>query len=119
MCDRVIDLMCDGASKVEVCADLDICYETFQRWQEEHAQFSESVKKGEMLSQAWWEKLGRQGASAAVDINPTTWIFNMKNRFSWSDKQEVKQENTNTHVVFMAPDEYEDPESWEQSQNSE
>lgn len=93
MGDRVIELMKDGASKVEVCAELDICYDTFQDYQEKHPEFSESVKRGERLSQAWWEKNGRL-ALRDKEFNPTLWYMNMKNRFNWADKQETKTEHS-------------------------
>ncbi len=102
-CERVVELMADGASKTEVAAEMCRSYQTFLNWQQAHPEFLEAVKEGERLSQAWWEKLGRQGASGAVPVNPTMYIFNMKNRFKehWSDtsKQEVKA--TVTHEEFL------------------
>ncbi len=89
-CDTVVEVMRDGGSKVEVCATIGVCYETFQNWQKEHKEFSESVKHGSLLSQTWWEKLGRKGASCEDEIQPTTWIFNMKNRFDWKDKVDTE-----------------------------
>ena len=85
-CNKVIEWMAEGQSKVEVCANIGIYYDTFLSWQEKFPEFLESVKRGEKLCEAWWERLGRQGATCERDINPTTWIFNMKNRFNWSDK---------------------------------
>lgn len=92
MCERVVELMTDGASLIEVSADLGITYQTLNEWRKdgEKPEFSEAVKRGEELSNAWWERLGRKGASGESDINPTTWIFNMKNRFGWRDKQDVE-----------------------------
>lgn len=96
--------MTEGASKAEVAADLGCSYQTFLNWQQANPEFLEAVKDGEKLSQAWWEKLGRQGASGVVPVNPTVYIFNMKNRFKddWSDttKQEVKASIT-THEEWL------------------
>lgn len=91
---KVIELMKEGASKTEVCAELGITFETLSQWTSQESEwfkqdFSDAVKQGERLSQAWWERLGRQGASEAAKINPPVWIFNMKNRFGWKDRQEV------------------------------
>lgn len=94
-CDRVVELMREGRSKVEVAAELCGSYHTFQLWQEQNPEFLQSVKEGERLSQAWWEKLGREGASGVAEkVNPTMFIFNMKNRFKadWSDM--TRQEHT-------------------------
>ena len=35
MLDKVIKLMTEGASKIEVCAALGICYDTFLKWQKD------------------------------------------------------------------------------------
>lgn len=88
MCARVVEMMAEGCSRVEVCADLGICFETFQRWQESHPDFSESVKRGLQLCQAWWEREGRTNLKDR-DFSYTGWYMNMKNRFGWKDRNEV------------------------------
>ena len=92
MCDQVIVLMSEGASLVEVAAELGICKGTLHDWKKANAEFSDSIKRGVQLSQAWWEKQGRtnlfnpyQGDSFSASL----WYMNMKNRFGWRDKQEV------------------------------
>ena len=87
MCQVVIDQMTEGASKIEVCAGLGVCYDTFLAWQKEHEEFSESVKRGDQLSEAWWMRQGRQ-ALREREFNYTGWYMNMKNRHGWADKQE-------------------------------
>lgn len=89
ICARVVEMMAEGASRTEVCADLDICYETFQRWQVTHPDFSEAVKKGLQLCQAWWEREGRKNLKDR-DFSYTGWYMNMKNRFGWQDKQSTE-----------------------------
>ena len=89
MCETVVSLMAEGASRVEVCAELGIHYETFQIYQEIHPEFSEAVKKGVQLCQAWWEREGRTNLKNK-DFSYTGWYMNMKNRFKWTDKQEVE-----------------------------
>ena len=88
MCATVEEMMAEGCSKVEVCAELGICYDTWLIWQGEHKEFSESVKTGETLSAAWWEKQGRQNL-ATQGFNATLWYMNMKNRHGWKDKTET------------------------------
>jgi len=55
---------------------------------EDSAEFRRTVKSGQDLCQVWWERQGRKMTTGA-DGNATVWIFNMKNRFSWHDKQQV------------------------------
>jgi hypothetical protein len=109
-----LDLMKEGASVIEVIAELNICKATFYDWTNEDSprfnqEFSDTIKTGRLKSQAWWEKTGRKllveesemnvktGTSKSKRLNTAAWIFNMKNRFSddWSDthKQEVEVKN--------------------------
>jgi|DEB0MinimDraft_6_1074348.scaffolds.fasta_scaffold85733_3 transposase len=90
MCDVVLELMKDGASKYEVAAELDIHIDTLCEWQkpEVNPEFSEAIKRGEALSRAWWERKGRKNLENK-DFSYTGWYMNMKNRHGWSDKQET------------------------------
>lgn len=89
--EKMLSLASEGASHVEIqvealgCISNDLWY----RLIDEEPEFSETVKRCDKLCESWWAKLGRQGANGSADINPTTWIFNMKNRFGWRDKQEL------------------------------
>jgi len=88
MCDKVVELMSQGASKCEVGLELGITEDTFYRWIKEHKLFSEAVKKGEWFSKGAWEKMGRLSLRDK-DFNYTGWYMNMKNRHGYSDKQET------------------------------
>ena len=93
MCERIIDLGREGAGQCEMAADLDIHYSTFLAWQTEKPEFSDAVKQAVRLSQAWWEREGRKGTFGEYKgFNATSYIFQMKNRFSddWRDKQDVE-----------------------------
>lgn len=88
MCDKVIECGKEGMSKCEMALELDIAYDTFDRWQNERQDFSEAVKAAMRHSQAWWERNGRMATFGGVDgFNATSYIFNMKNRFraDWND----------------------------------
>ena len=98
LCKVVIDLMQEGASQQEVLAVLDISNDTFYRWKKENEEFSETIKRGVQLSQGWWERQGRVSLKDR-EFNYTGWYMNMKNRFKWADKQEVKNEGVTTVIV--------------------
>ena len=89
MAEVLPDLFAQGQSVVEVCEMLQISKQTFYRWVEGYPAFSDAYKRGLSRSQAWWERLGREAAAGKAKINTATWIFNMKNRFGWRDKQEL------------------------------
>ncbi len=79
-----------GGSEVEMRVALGIGESAFYTLCEDSTQFQRTRKKAKDLCQVWWEKRGREMA-VGEDGNPTVWIFNMKNRFSWRDKQDIEQ----------------------------
>lgn len=85
----IISEMKLGASKMEIYAMLDISDVTFARIMREDKEFFRTIKKGERLSQAWWEGIGRKYLKDK-DFNYTGWYMNMKNRFNWADKTESR-----------------------------
>jgi len=105
MCETVIELMKEGASQQEVLAALDISNDTFYRWKSENQEFSETIKRGIQLSQAWWERKGRISLDDR-QFNSSLWYMNMKNRFKWADKQEVKNDGNITIVMDTGIDHY-------------
>ena len=80
------DMMKNGESIAEVCANLGMSKDTFYRCCNDYPIFSDAVKKGKTYSEAYWCKLGRAAAQGQINANPTFFIFNMKNRFNWRDK---------------------------------
>lgn len=117
MCAKVVELMREGASKIEVCAELDISNDTLYDWCNPASprfikEFSDSIKRGEGLSHAWWEKMGRKFLVESKDsdkLNYTGWYMNMKNRFGWKDKQEVSGDpDRPIQIVSNIPSEFAD-----------
>ena len=52
---------------------------------------AEKLKEAERLGYFEWEKIGVDGTRGKIpNYNATSWIFNMKNRFNWHDRQETK-----------------------------
>ena len=98
MCAILEAMMREGASHIEVMAKLEINNETFNKWIEEHDEFSESLERGEVLCQAWWEKLGRENITNPK-FKHQFWFMNMKNRFYWSDKPKTKKDENVTIIV--------------------
>jgi hypothetical protein len=104
---EVIELYSAGASDVEVKA---LIYEIrgsfsndlWDRWLIDEPEFSETIKVGKMLSEAWWAKSGRVNLKDK-DFSYTGWYMNMKNRFGWSDRV---QNETNLKVTGIKPIEW-------------
>ena len=88
-CDKAIEVMKQGFSKEAIAGHLDVSKKTLYNWMNKHKEFLHAIKRGEEHSRVFWEDLGIQMVTAGQG-NPTAWIFNMKNRFSWKDKQETE-----------------------------
>lgn len=89
----ILKMYTEGASDVEIKALIHSWLGSFsndlwERWLKEELMFSETIKRGKILSQSWWESQGRKNLSTR-DFNSTLWYMNMKNRFGWADTQKV------------------------------
>lgn len=90
MCDDLLDMGRQGYSKHEMAAELGIAWSTFHNWMNRHPEFLDAVKDATAAAQAWWERQGREKTFEKDGMNPTSYIFQMKNRFpsDWRDKRE-------------------------------
>lgn len=95
---QVIGQYAIGAADVEIKA---LIYEwrgTFSndlwdRWMKEEPIFSETIKSGRMLAEAWWQGTGRKSLKDK-EFSFTGWYMQMKNRFGWKDKSEVDNKHS-------------------------
>lgn len=78
----------DGGSAVEVRCLLGIGESAWETLLKDSEDFRRTEKTRQALCEVWWERRGREMATGS-DGNATVWIFNMKNRFGWRDKQDV------------------------------
>ena len=101
--DYCITLYQQGSSDVEIKSFLNIANDTFDRLIREEQLFMETIKRGRAYSRTWWEKNARENLKDK-DFNATLWYMNMKNRFGWADKSEIKQDNTNTNIEINTKD---------------
>ena len=101
-CEMLMVHMGQGYSYESFAADLDCCIDTMYELEKKHPEFSEAKKRGRARSMKFWEKLGIAGTRGNNKVkmddgtimelkafNSGAWIFNMKNRFDWRDKQET------------------------------
>lgn len=96
--DDILNLYAEGASDVEIRALIwqwrgSFSDKTWNRWLEEEPEFMRTIKVGRQQAHAWWQRLGREAAAGQRKVNPAVWIFNMKNRYGWKDKQELSGNN--------------------------
>lgn len=111
---EVLELYSEGASDVEIKALIYNWRDSFSndlwdRWLREEPQFSETIKKGRLLSESWWSKSGRKNLQNK-EFSYTGWYMNMKNRFGWTDRQDTtsggdKIQSTPVISFFKSDDE--------------
>lgn len=93
MLPKIIEIGKVGGSKVEMAVEIGISRETFNQWEKDFPEFSDTTRKAILLSQAWWEKNGRLGTFGGIEgYNANSYSFQMKNRFrdDWRDKVETE-----------------------------
>lgn len=89
-CDLLVAHMAMGFSFESFGADVEgiASRATLYRWVEEHEDFRDAKEKGDAACRKFWELQGVTGLHMK-GFNATVWIFNMKNRFKWTDKHEL------------------------------
>ncbi len=84
--DLVVSLMEKGWSKTRVAAHLRVHKDTLYEWIKQHPDFSDAVRVGETLSEAWWEEQGVTAlTSKEYNTNMFKWLTS--NIHGWTDKQ--------------------------------
>ena len=72
--------------------------------------FSEAVKRGIDRGRYFWEKIGVEMSTMNSKARPgnfVTWIFNMKNRYGWTDKTDAPVAVTVTNFSDFVKQAYE------------
>jgi len=80
---KVMELGCEGASITEMTVALGINPATLRAWRKEHPEFDEAMEHALLISQAWWERVGRLNIFNDK-FNSSLFMMHMSNRFGWS-----------------------------------
>lgn len=79
---------------------LHVSRDTIYEWLKVHPEFSDTKSRFEDAGRLLWEKIGFQGATGKIkNFNVVAWIFIMKNRFKWRDKQPEEVNDNRTFVL--------------------
>jgi len=94
-CEMLISHMEEGLSFEAFAGVLSVSKQTLYTWTEAHSEFMDAKRVATQKSRVFWERAGLQGmfmGGKEDPFNATVWVFNMKNRFNWRDRTEVKSE---------------------------
>lgn len=95
-CDMLIEHMKQGYSFESFASRVGVHVDSLYEWCKMFPEFSESKKKGFASSQTFWEDAAIKGLWNITEhgqtLNTSLWIFNMKNRFKWTDRHEVTKD---------------------------
>lgn len=97
-CEQLIEHMSQGLSFEAFGGVLRVSKQTLYDWEKANKDFLDAKQIGLECSRFFWENLGKkhiinksdsefQCGSKSRSLNASVWIFNMKNRFGWRDKQ--------------------------------
>ena len=100
-CEELIEHMAEGYSYEAFAGRIGTCKQTLYDWEKANPEFLDAKRTAFERSRFFWEKQGIDGVWAietfseegkkeySKKLNSTAWIFNMKNRFNWTDKKDV------------------------------
>lgn len=114
-CDLLIKHMEEGLSFESFAAVAEVNRDTLYQWEKAHPEFSDAAKRARDAALLFWEKLGIDHiinqtdyesdgsgvkSSSTKSLNSPVWIFNMKNRFKWRDKQPDENDEINIKITL-------------------
>lgn len=87
-CAALVEHMAQGYSFESFAGIVETTFQTLYNWEKIHPEFLEAKQKGWSKNRIFWEQAGIEGM-ATKGFNVAAWIFNMKNRHGWVDRQEI------------------------------
>jgi hypothetical protein len=91
-CQELIDFMGQGYSIEAFAGKIDTHKDTIYQWVKAHPDFADAKRLGFAKCQVFWEEIGLRGLwneDGGPKLNTGNYIFQMKNRFKWTDRVEV------------------------------
>ena len=92
-----LELAKKGKGLLHMAQAMGMARSTLYKKLDDDKDFSDTMALIKQEYEIWWENTGQEGMFMGGKDNPfngALWSFNMKNRFGWTDKQEVQQDIT-------------------------
>lgn len=118
-CKQLIDHMGRGLSFESFSAVIGVARSTIYKWTEEYPSFMDAKRIGIDKNLLWWETQGIEGLWVHKDfdengrqkssktLNTVNFIFQMKNRHKWKDKNDDPEPQTQRATVDLSNEELE------------
>lgn len=98
-CGRLIDHMSKGLSYETFGALIDVSKQTIYDWEARFPEFLDAKKTAFTKCQLFWENIGVEGIwnyPNEKTLNTGNYVFQMKNRFKWTDRVDVTEHKPQT-----------------------
>jgi hypothetical protein len=117
--EMLIEHMSAGYSYQTFAAKIKVNLDTLYNWEKLFPEFSETKKEAFEQCRLFWEKQGIDGVWDITEfdekgkpiktkrLNSAVWIFNMKNRFHWTDRVEHSGDQQKPILLQYNKEEYE------------
>lgn len=93
-CKEIIEHCKTGLSFESFAGVIGVHKDTIYEWCKKYPEFSDAKKRAASISLLWWEKEGIDGLRNEYQggsFNTANWIFNMRNRFKWTNRDTVDE----------------------------
>lgn len=104
-CEMLIEHMSKGYSYETFAAVVNASKQTIYDWEKVNPAFLDAKAKAFAQCQLHWEKLSVDNPFTDPKrggLNASVWIFNMKNRFKWTDRVEVEAGSETKNIIKLA-----------------
>lgn len=88
ICDKLIELMSQGYTQDEVCAEVGVSVRAFQNWRTKGGphydeDFSNAYERAKLKQFSWWARRGRDNIGEGKGFNTPLFSLYMANMFGW------------------------------------
>lgn len=107
-CSLLIEHMAQGYSFESFAAVIKVNRDSLYEWEKVYSDFSDAKKEALDQCLLFWEGLGIKNIINFPEmgsLNSAVWVFNMKNRFKWRDKQPDESDVVVNNVSNLNDDE--------------
>lgn len=103
--EMLIEHMAQGLSFEAFAGLIEVNVDSLKEWDKVHPSFSAAKKVAFSKCRLFWEKLATDNPMSSRDgsLNTGLWVFNMKNRFKWTDRMELAGDEAKPITIGYNP----------------